>query len=196
MSAVALKAGFDEPIRDSQRTFRAVLDAMAHPGRIVTPPSPPEIPLGLHPATAAVCLTFLDFETSLWLAGTTIDELRPWLAFHAGCPFASDPAQGNFALVTDAAAFPALDRFALGSDETPEHSTTLILQVDSLANRRGMRLSGPGIDGSRALSVTGLPDAFWRQRAQACALFPRGIDILLTSGSALVALPRTTQAED
>lgn len=196
MTQAALKAGFDDPVRDSQRVFRAVLDAMAHPGRIVMPPSPPEIPLGLYPATAAVCLTLLDFETPVWLADASLGELRAWLAFHAGCRFTAVPEDGDFALITDAAALPALDRFAFGSDETPERSTTLIVQVGGLSTQHGKRLSGPGIDRSRTLTVEGLPDTFWAQRAEACSLFPRGIDIILTADTALVALPRTTHAED
>jgi len=196
MSQIALKAGFDDSVHDSQRLFRALLDAMARPGRIVTPPTPPEIPAALHPATAAVCLALLDFETPLWLAGPDIAETRAWLAFHAGCPFAATPDQAAFALVTDVAALPALDAFALGSDEMPERSTTLLLQVDGLVAGEGKRLSGPGIDGAALLGVDGLTESFWAERSSACALFPRGIDIIFSAGPALAALPRTTHVED
>ncbi len=196
MSQVALKAGFDDSVHDSQRVFRALLDAMSRPGRLVMPPAPPEMPAALHPATAAVCLALLDFETPLWLAGADIAETRAWLAFHAGCPFAATPDQAAFALVTDSNALPALDGFALGSDEMPERSTTLILQVAGLAAGRGKRLSGPGIDGTALLAIEGPTDAFWVERAAACVLFPRGLDIIFSAGSALAALPRTTQVED
>lgn len=191
-----LKAGFDDPVRDSQRAFRTLLGAMAQPGRIVRPPAPPEIPAALHPAAAAVCLALLDFETPLWLAGPGIDEARAWLAFHAGCPFAASPDRAAFALVTDAGFLPALDRFALGNDEYPETSTTVILQTGRLGSGGDKRLSGPGINGTCALAVGGLPASFWAERARACALFPRGLDVILTAGAALAALPRTTTAED
>jgi alpha-D-ribose 1-methylphosphonate 5-triphosphate synthase subunit PhnH len=191
-----LKAGFDDSVRDSQRVFRALLDAMSRPGRIVTPPAPPEIPAALNPATAAVCLALLDFETPLWLAGPDIPETRAWLAFHAGCPFAASPDQAAFALVTDVESLPALGDFALGSDEMPERSTTLILQVADLASGQGRRLSGPGIDDTALLAVDGLSEAFWVERAAACGLFPRGLDIIFTAGAALAAVPRTTRLED
>jgi alpha-D-ribose 1-methylphosphonate 5-triphosphate synthase subunit PhnH len=196
MSQIALKAGFDDSVHDSQRVFRALLDAMARPGRIALPPAPPEIPAALHPATAAICLALLDFETPLWLAGPDIAETRAWLAFHAGCPFAATPDQAAFALVMDAAVLPALGDFALGSDEMPERSTTLLLQVDHLVAGQGKRLSGPGIDGIAHLAVEGVTEAFWTERAAVCELFPRGLDMIFTAGPALAALPRTTQVED
>ncbi|MFN4282962.1 MAG: phosphonate C-P lyase system protein PhnH [Alphaproteobacteria bacterium] len=196
MSQTALKAGFDDSVHDSQRAFRALLDAMARPGRIATPPAPPEHPAALHTASAAVCLALLDFETPLWLAGEDVAETRAWLAFHAGCPFAATPGEAAFALVTDARFLPPLDSFALGSDEMPERSTTLLLEVGGLDAGRGKRLSGPGIDGSALLAIDGLCESFWVERAAACALFPRGLDMILSAGAELAALPRTARVED
>lgn len=190
-----LKAGFDEPVRDSQQAFRRLLDALSQPGRIVAPSAPAEYPAGLHRAAASACLALLDFETPLWLAGPDLGETRAWLAFHAGCRFVERPADAAFALVTDPAALPALDGFALGSDETPEQGATLILQVQSIAAGHGRRLTGPGIADERRLAVDGLADSFWAERAAICRLFPRGLDIFLTAGTALAALPRTTKVE-
>jgi alpha-D-ribose 1-methylphosphonate 5-triphosphate synthase subunit PhnH len=193
--SVALKAGFDEPVRDSQQAFRRILDAMSQPGRIVMTPSPVEMPDGLHPAAAAACLTLLDFETRLWLAGDNAAEVRAWLAFHAGCRFAAAPAEADFALVLDPAHLPTLTDFPLGSDEQPETGATLVVQTRGLASGRGFRLSGPGVLGRRQFSVEGLPQSFWRERAALCEQFPRGLDILFTTGMSLAALPRTTKAE-
>lgn len=196
----ALKAGFDEPVRDSQQAFRRILEAMSQPGRIVMVPGPIEMPDGLHPAAAAACLTLLDFETALWIAGDDALEVRTWLAFHTGCRFAAGPAKADFILVLDPARLPSLDGIALGSDEQPESGATLIIQARSLATGsqtggRGLRLSGPGILDSRLLAVEGLPQFFWAERADICLGFPRGLDILFSAGMSLAALPRTTKTE-
>ena len=62
-----MRHGLSDPVLDSKRIFRGVLDAMAHPGRVVPLPPPPDPPAPLVPAAAAVALTLLDYETPLWL---------------------------------------------------------------------------------------------------------------------------------
>ncbi len=88
----ALLPGFADAGAQSQRCFRAVLDAMAHPGRIVavtgpTPPAP------LHAATGAVLLTLLDADTPTWLDGACAPA-ESWLAFHCGALLVA-PAQAG-----------------------------------------------------------------------------------------------------
>src|SRR5260370_25126582 len=62
-----MRPGLADPVLDSQRIFRGVLDAMSHPGRIVALAVDDAAPGALYPATEAVCLALVDFETPLWL---------------------------------------------------------------------------------------------------------------------------------
>jgi len=64
-----LLAGFSDTTLDSQRAFRAALDALSRPGRIVTMPDllPDGAPVPLMPATAALALALFDYETPVWL---------------------------------------------------------------------------------------------------------------------------------
>jgi phosphonate C-P lyase system protein PhnH len=59
----------------------------------------------------------------------------------------------------------------------------------------GWTLRGPGIATRAALRVDGLPDSFLAARRAMNGAFPRGLDILFTSGARLAALPRTTILE-
>ena len=66
-----LDAGFADPVHDAQTCFRAVLDAMSHPGRItsvsgVTAPPP------LNNAAGAVLLTLVARSIPLMIAGRAI----------------------------------------------------------------------------------------------------------------------------
>jgi alpha-D-ribose 1-methylphosphonate 5-triphosphate synthase subunit PhnH len=195
-----LSPGLADPVHDSQRAFRLVLAAMAAPGRVqdlagrlAAPP-----PLPLDPAAACVLLTLCDIETPLWLCAQA-EPARAYLRFHCGVPDAIAPGEASLAVMTEGepgqAGLPPLDAFALGSDASPDQSTTLILQVASLAEGRGRTLSGPGIAGSTTLFVGGLGPRFWSARAALQPLFPRGLDIVFTCGNELAALPRSTIVE-
>ena len=188
-----LAPGFSDPVHDAQTTFRAVLDALAHPGRTVERPaavaaSAPE-PLG--DAAAAIALTLCDMDTRIWL-DSGLARCADYLCFHCGALLATAPRDAHFAFVSDPSALPALDAFALGSDEYPDRSTTLVVEVAGLRAGKGRTLSGPGIAGNARLAVAGLPDGFWRERETLAILLPRGLDVIFTCGPRLAVVPRTT----
>lgn len=179
-----LTPGFADPVADSQTCFRAVLDAMARPGKIhsvngVTAPAP------LNNAAAAALLTLADNETPVWL-DPDAEPARPWIAFHTGAP-QSPLGACMFAL---ALSLPDLARLPAGTDEAPETSATIILQVASLETGQRFILNGPGLREPRTVAINGLPRDFaaiWQANR---ALFPRGVDLILTAGNQLAALPR------
>jgi alpha-D-ribose 1-methylphosphonate 5-triphosphate synthase subunit PhnH len=175
-------------VAEAQASFRAILDALARPGRVqrlgagLRPPAP------LQPAAAAALLTLADAETPLWTDAT--GEARDWIAFHTGAPFVP-LAQAQFAMALGP--MPLLAALNPGSDETPQESATLILQLASFDDSSGWRLTGPGIEHEHRLAAPGLPADFPAQWAANRAQFPRGVDLILCSGSRLAALPRTTR---
>ena len=60
-----------------------------------------------------------------------------------------------------------------------------------------LRLSGPGVPGTRAIVVTGLPAGFAAARQGLVAGFPAGADLLLiTPDGAMTGLPRTTTVSE
>jgi alpha-D-ribose 1-methylphosphonate 5-triphosphate synthase subunit PhnH len=190
-------AGLADPVLDSQRVFRAVLEAMAHPGRVVPVAGPVETPEPLHPAAAAVCLALVDLETPVWLdPRARTAEVLDGLRFHCGCPIVEEPRTARFALIVDARSMPPLAAFDGGTDEYPDRSATLIVQAAALAAGAGKRLTGPGIAGNAWLAVDGLPDRFWAELGDNHARFPRGVDVILAAPAGVAALPRTTRVGD
>jgi alpha-D-ribose 1-methylphosphonate 5-triphosphate synthase subunit PhnH len=190
-----LAPGFSDPVLASQAVFRTVMEAIARPGSIaeidvaITPPAP----LGI--AAAALALALLDFETPFWLDPTLAPapDVDGWLKFHAGAPRAADPASAAFAFVAKPATLPGFDAFDLGSIEYPDRSTTLVLEVETLNDGDAFHLSGPGIKETRTFAAAPLPADFVDRMAANRALFPRGVDIVLTCGRSLAALPRSVQ---
>jgi alpha-D-ribose 1-methylphosphonate 5-triphosphate synthase subunit PhnH len=192
-----VRAGLAEPVLGSQQIFRVVLDAMAHPGRIVSVPPPLETPVPLWPAAASLCLTLVDGETPVWLdAAARRADVIEYLRFHCGCPIAADPRDARFAVIADPSEVLSLDSFDAGSDEYPDRSATVIVQVEEFRTDGDLRLSGPGIEGETKLEVRHLPEAFWESVHRNHALFPRGVDLILAAGSTMVALPRSTRVDD
>ncbi len=187
----ALEAGFTDPVADAQACFRAVLDAMSHPGRITQVPGV-STPAPLGAAAAAVMLTLVDHETPVWLDPDTATA-GSWLAFHCGTAVVEQPDACGFALTL---ALPNLGKLPTGSHESPETSATVVCQVDGFNTGTRYRLSGPGLREPALLTVTGLPRDFvsiWRRNH---ALFPCGIDLILCAGDRLTALPRSVAIEE
>jgi alpha-D-ribose 1-methylphosphonate 5-triphosphate synthase subunit PhnH len=88
---------------------------------------------------------------------------------------------------------PDLSNFSFGTNEYPDRSTTLILQVDSLKHGSAYELRGPGIDGTASLRAMIAPADLFDRLALNETMFPRGIDVVLVSGETIVAIPRTTR---
>jgi len=191
MSGVDLP-GFADPVLDAQSCFRAVLDAMARPGRLhragagLAPPAP------LDPAAAALLLTLADGDAPVWL-DPAATAAREWVLFHTGAPIASEARDAAFAL---ALSLPDFASMSPGTHEAPEEATTLILQVAALGSGREYRLSGPGLREPCVLAVDGLPSGFVEAWAANRAGFPCGIDLVLCAGTTLTALPRTVAVEE
>lgn len=188
-----LMPGFDDPVAQSQHVFRRVLEAMSRPGRILSVEGIHAGPAGLSPAALSVCLALADFETPLWLDAKA-QAAREYLAFHCGCPIAPTPDAATFALLADPTQLD-IDAFNPGSDEYPERSTTLILEVHGMHHDGGAVLRGPGIEDHARLFVDGVAADFWQQLQANHARFPRGVDIILAHDRWLAALPRSTRVE-
>ncbi|HEY3597753.1 MAG TPA: phosphonate C-P lyase system protein PhnH [Paraburkholderia sp.] len=199
-----LTPGFADPVHDTQAVFRTLLDVLARPGTVgtvdhVLPASNASNTAGQHRPAAeraafASLLTLCDYLTPVWLAQPD-PALASALRFHTGAPLVDDPARAVFAYLHDAAALPALERFALGEPEAPEQSATLLIRVEALTGGMPLVLRGPGIQHTQTIAPAGLPERFWRERAELTPLFPCGIDCYFVCGDALMGLPRTTRVE-
>jgi alpha-D-ribose 1-methylphosphonate 5-triphosphate synthase subunit PhnH len=191
LDLVSVAPGFADPVFESQATFRGCLAALATPGRLVSLGSG----LNVDGAAGALLLSLLDQDTRLWLSpGVADSRVAASLKFHTGCSLAASPGEADFALVAGADELPLLDAFSAGSQEYPERSATVVIQVPAILDS-GWRLTGPGIRGEVRLSVPALGAAFLKQWERNGARFPRGVDLYLSCGERLCGLPRTTRID-
>lgn len=189
--------GFFDPVFQSQAAFRALLAALSEPGTLQSVAAEIAPPEGLATATATALLTLADYETPVWLP----EALRngpagAWLRFHCATALVDDPSEAAFAVIDGAADEPRLSAFNLGTDQFPDRSTTVIVQVAALENGPALTLTGPGILGSRNIAPQGLRSGFIDELRENGALYPLGVDVLLAHGEGLIGLPRSTQIEE
>ena len=192
---LAILPGFDDAPRQSQTVFRAVMDALARPatvqnlGMLLQPPAP------LTPELAAIALALADHDAPIWLDATLAAHpaVAAYLRFHTGAPIVSDPKDAVFALVADPTAMPSFDSFALGSEDYPDRSTTIVIAVDRVESGEGVWIEGPGMAVPALLAVTPMPSDFQSQVSDNHALFPRGVDLVFAAAGRLVALPRSSR---
>lgn len=187
-----LSPGFADPVADSQSAFRAVLDALSRPGSVMPAGDGLAPPAPLLPAAAAMLLTLVDAETTLWI-DPALADVAPWIAFHCGAPVVSDITQARFIL---AASLPELATLEAGSHDGPEDSSTVILQLAALEGGPALRLSGPGLAAPTGFAPAGLPADFVAQWARNHAAFPRGVDLVLCAPATVAALPRSVRIEE
>lgn len=193
MTALAL--GFADQVTQAQQVFGAVMNALAHPGRLQTlridiaPPRP------LTPELAAVALALADHEAPIWIDARLAAEqaVAEFLRFHTGAAIVARPEEAAFALITDLEEPLPLDRFALGNAEYPDRSTTLVFAVSDLSEAGGWSLAGPGIPARRNLMASPWPHDLAQIVHANLSLFPRGLDVLLAAPGRVAGLPRTTR---
>src|ERR1700684_4137908 len=116
-----LPAGFADKVLSAQSTFRSVMDAMARPGSVQRVTAVAGAPAALMRGTASIALTLFDHDTPVWLDPllSATSEIAKWLKFHTSAPVIGDSSICSFAVVGDARALPALDRFSFGTSEYP-----------------------------------------------------------------------------
>lgn len=179
-----------DAVFDSQRVFRCVLQATAHPGKLFA-----LSPTGAAP-WEAVALTLLDHEVSFCAVGGPMQDAEGRIARLTGSR-AVPLSEAGFALVAGGSGgkISGLER---GTLERPETGATVIFAVGRLSNAGPvtMKLSGPGVPGERTLGVEGLSLEEVEEIRASREDYPLGVDVYLVDEMGQVAgLPRSTRME-
>ncbi|EHM51785.1 MAG: phosphonate C-P lyase system protein PhnH [Yokenella regensburgei] len=192
---MTLQTAFVLPVQDAQHSFRRLLKAMSEPGVIV---SLHQLKHGWQPlnlATTSVLLTLADNDTPVWLSAAMSNDIAGQnLRFHTNAPLVSQPQQAVFAVADGSLSAEQLDALCSGSAVAPETSATLIVQIPALSGGRMLRLTGAGIAEERMIAPQ-LPECLLHELTERPHPFPLGVDLILTCGERLLAIPRTTHVE-
>lgn len=207
----------------STLTFRALLDALARPGRInqlkyphflgaapsyVSQVTEHDTPINLYALGAL--LTLLDRETNFamgadgrWFAST--DAAVRWTMLRSNSRAVSAD-QAAFAFFCDGGNSELLAQLSVGTLLEPELSATTFFCVEQLApvekvsetQRTGLtlQLHGPGIQDARLVQVAGLQPSTIEAILFTRQSYPMGIDVyLIDAAGRCIGLPRTTKIQ-
>lgn len=194
------ETGFDT-VFDSQKIFRSLLDAFAHPGKIakitdlqITPPP------GVSKISAGVLLALLDLEVGFAVvAGDTQqkEKIEKYLMLNTGCGLKS-PESADFILALDK--LPPVNRIKKGSLEYPDEGATIVYCAEEVneslsgAGSVNLTLTGPGINGKSNLALRGLDKREVLKIMEINKEFPLGADFVFTDKKeSFCALPRSTK---
>ena len=196
--------GFHDISLGSQSAFRSALEALSYPGRDVPLEITFEAPKAAHASSSGLLLALLEPGSRLWLSPSLVNtDAATWIVFHTDCKVTPHRHEADFAWIKNWDELPALESFALGTDEYPDQSTTCIIDIAAqsipTATISALSLVGPGIACTSTigqLSATAAQLAgFVSQWAQNQASFPRGVDVFFATSTGLIGLPRTTRVE-
>ena len=193
----AFQGGFANPVFDGQAVFRQVMNALARPGVKTAFDGLTEPPEPLLATVGSIAATLFDHDTKIWLDPVLSrnEAVAGWLTFNTSAPVTRQTLDADFAVVADGTAVPSLESFSQGTQEYPDRSTTLIIQIEALDGGPELRLTGPGIKDAASIAPKGLPDHFLDQWAGNRSRFPRGVDVILASADGIIGLPRTVKIE-
>ena len=180
-----------DTVFDSQRVFRCLLQAAAQPGRLFT--LPPFACGGIE----ATARTLLDHEVTFRTLGERAPDVERHLSQFTGARVAPIE-EVDFALVSGGDTDGMVLKLKRGTLERPEWGATAIYAVEELSNSDtlSLELSGPGIPGTRTLSIEGLAAAEAEAIRETRQEYPLGIDVYLIDAAGRVAgLPRSTRLE-
>ncbi len=177
----------NKTIRDHV-TFRVILQGMSHPGKVYALPD--------LPAEGAAAVELLDCLIDNEVGFAVIDDagLETDLGRQtAGRSVSCEEA--DYIIACHGTTCGLLVGFKRGSLEYPDTGATILYLVEELSQAEGdIVLSGPGVNGTASLRITGLHSGELQLLKEVNSEFPLGVDAIFLDRSGRIAcIPRSTQ---
>jgi alpha-D-ribose 1-methylphosphonate 5-triphosphate synthase subunit PhnH len=177
----------------SQQVFRVLLDVLARPGTVR------ELPTGLLPAGAPSALLAPLALADLEVALAVLEPAGAGWSDALRTATGARPAPAERADLVLALRPPRPDEVRgprRGTPDRPDLACRLVLACDGLGPDGSVvtELTGPGVDGTAHLGITGVPVEVVEALVAVNQRYPLGVDtFLVAAGGRAAGLPRSTR---
>ncbi len=183
----------------TQKTFRVILQAMSHPGRVYTLSQESGVKSRESESEGLMLIlrTLLDHEVGFCVIGKEKEYLETTISELTGCPV-KDISDADFIIVSDCESKGEILKARRGSLEYPDTGATVIYVVEFLNDMDNGKpvalLRGSGIKDYITIAVRGLGKNELSHIKEINSEFPLGIDcIFIDSANRVMCIPRSTR---
>lgn len=196
----------NEETLTTQKTFRILLQAMSHPGRLysLSPESifrTQEIKLTWPRGVTLILQTLLDHEVGFCVIGKEKKHIELTISELTGSP-AKSISDADFIIIPDGKSNREILKAKRGTHEYPDTGATVIYVVESLNDRDNIEastialLKGPGIRNNITVAVQGLGRNELSCIKEINSEFPLGVDcVFIDSTNKIMCIPRSAKIE-
>jgi alpha-D-ribose 1-methylphosphonate 5-triphosphate synthase subunit PhnH len=182
----------------SLSVFRAVLEALCRPGRVV------HLPAGVAtsvPPAAVPVLALADLDVSV--ATLEAGDGSAWassIRSVTGCRLAA-AADADMVVAIRSPSGPEVASLRAGTAEAPERGARLFVLCAAITEGSTdagttIRIQGPGASAGRTITVTGVDADVFRTLSGANRGFPGGVDTwLITGDRRMIGIPRSSRID-
>lgn len=179
-------------LHQTQKMFRMVMNAMAHPG-IIERANEQIVSLGIHEG-AVLLTTLLDKEVTFHGMNLTEEEIIQICERYRTSYVTISEADFILLMATRSVDdYDVLNAAKIGTLIDPQKSATLIILACDFQNSVPYIVSGPGIMGQQQRQIPQILEALLPIRQKLNQEFPLGVDIILSDiHNNMMCFPRTT----
>lgn len=180
-------------VHTTQQVYRQLVNVASRPGHIERITEEVKNYSDFSDAALLICTTLFDNEISFF---STDKTMRKELKVLTGGTPNKDYTSVDFIVSKEADLKETYFTDVMhGVLISPEKSTSLIIEMDSIGEGHTYRLTGPGIKDATDLQLS-LSNEWIELRNDVCKEFPLGIDLILTDqNNNVIMIPRTTKVE-
>lgn len=180
-------------IHQTQQHYRTLIDIFSYPGKIAKSAEKPNNYSTVSDGVLMTVMTLFDNEVTFH---TTFKSDGQEFITLTGARMVEEAGDADYVVIKEKDLNSSIfEKASVGTLPSPEHSASLIIEVESFHQGNFYKMTGPGIKDEVIIQVS-LDEKWIHHRNEKCKEYPLGIDlILIDDQNNMMSIPRTTKIE-